>query len=194
MAQGFCQSQDFQRIYVSKKKNKQSKPTKANTAKAGSKSKKDAGPAIKVISDNRKARHRYQVIDAIECGLILRGSEVKSLRDGKCQLDEAYGRLKGHSLWLVGCDIAEYPQATVWNHEPKRPRELLVNKREMLKWVGKAKEKGLTLVPLKMYFNERGIAKCEMALCRGMKLHDKREKLKKDDARRDIERATRRGR
>lgn len=124
--------------------------------------------------------------------MILRGSEVKSLRDGKCQLDESYGRVKADTLWLLGCDIAEYPQATFWNHSPKRERQLLVNKREMIKFVNKAKEKGLTLVPLRMYFNERGIVKCEMALCKGMKLHDKREKLKKADARRDIDRAVRR--
>ncbi len=118
---------------------------------------------------------------------------MKSLRSGKCQLNEAYGRVKGETLWLVGCDIAEYPQATVWNHEPKRPRELLVHKREMNKWIGKAKEKGLTLVPTRMYFNERGIVKCEMALCKGLKLHDKRDKMKKASARRDIDRALKRG-
>lgn len=145
-----------------------------------------------MISDNRKARHKYQVIDSIECGVILVGSEVKSLRDGKCQLDESYGRVKGETLWLVNCNIAEYPQATVWNHDPKRPRQLLVRKREMAKFVNKAKEKGLTLVPLKLYFNERGIAKCELGLCQGLKLHDKRDKLKTADARRDIERAVRR--
>lgn len=191
---------------MSKKNAKPTKP-KPTKAKAGggktgdgkskakkSASAKNAAPAIKIINDNRKARHKYEVLESIECGMLLRGSEVKSLRDGKCQLDESYGRVKGDTLWLVGCDIAEYPQATLWNHEPKRPRQLLVHKREMLKFIGKAKEKGLTLVPLKMYFNERGIAKCEMALCKGMKLHDKREKLKKQDARRDIDRAIRRGR
>ncbi len=130
----------------------------------------------------------------MECGVILRGSEVKSLRDGKCQLDEAYGRVKGETLWLLGCDIAEYPQATLWNHEPKRERQLLVKKREMSKFIQRAKEKGLTLVPLRMYFNPRGIVKCEMALCKGLKLHDKRDKMKKADARRDIDRALRRTR
>ena len=191
---------------LSKKSSKPTKPkptkpqAKSGGGKAAQKLKgksgkaKATGPVRKIISDNRKARHRYEILDSLECGLILRGSEVKSLRDGKCQLDEAYGRVQGDTLWLVGCDIAEYPQATVWNHEPKRPRQLLVHRREMLKWVGKAKEKGLTLVPMKMYFNERGVAKCEIALCKGMKLHDKREKLKKDDARRDIERAVRRRR
>ncbi|MEM8734371.1 MAG: SsrA-binding protein SmpB [Planctomycetota bacterium] len=182
-------------------KPKPTKPKAKNSGKASGKgsgkskgggNKKDGSGAFKMISDNRKARHRYQILDSIECGMILRGSEVKSLRDGKCQLDESYGRVKGETLWLVGCDIAEYPQATVWNHDPKRPRQLLVHKREMLKWISKAKENGLTLIPLKMYFNERGVAKCEMALCRGMKLHDKREKLKKQDARRDMDRAIRR--
>ena len=145
-----------------------------------------------MIAENRKARHNYQVIDSLECGIILLGSEVKSLRDGKCQLDESYGRVRDDRLWLVGCDIAEYPQATVWNHEPKRPRELLVRKREMARFANRAKENGFTLVPLRLYFTPKGIAKCEMGLCRGMKLHDKREKMKKNDARREIERAVRR--
>lgn len=187
-------------------KKNQTKPTRPKPTKAkpkagttsGTKAKRKkndtGGPQLKLISDNRKARHSYEVLDSIECGMILQGSEVKSLRDGKCQLDEAYGRVKGETLWLVGCNIAEYPQATIWNHEPKRPRQLLVHRREMAKFIGKAKEKGLTLVPLKMYFNERGIAKCVMGLCRGLKLHDKRDKLKKHDARRDMERAMRRGR
>lgn len=176
------------------------KPTKPKAGKAkstsaakGNKSAaKSAAPIRKMVSENRKARHHYEVIDAIECGIILQGSEVKSLRDGKCQLDEAYGRVKGQTLWLIGCNIAEYPQATIWNHDPKRPRQLLVHKREMAKFIGKAKEKGLTLVPLKVYFTERGVAKCEMALCKGLKLHDKRDKMKKADAQRDIQRAIRR--
>lgn len=174
------------------------KPTKAKGAKSSGKKgaggKAKPGPSLKVISDNRKSRHKYKILDSIECGVILLGSEVKSLRDGKCQLDEAYGRVRGETLWLYGCNIAEYPQATIWNHEPKRPRQLLVHKREMLKFIGKAREKGLTLVPLRLYFNQRGIVKCEMALCQGLKLHDKREKMKKADARRDMDRAIRRRR
>lgn len=149
-------------------------------------------PVARIVSDNRKARHKYEILDSMECGIILQGSEVKSLRNGKCQLDEAYGRVKANDLWLLGCDIAQYPQATFWNHEPKRPRKLLVHKREFSKFAGRAKEKGLTLVPLRMYFNERGIAKVELALCKGRKLHDKREKLKKADAQRDMQRASRR--
>lgn len=172
-------------------------PQKAKKKPDGSKSakgKSSAAPTHKVVCDNRKARHKYDILDSMECGMILRGSEVKSLRDGKCQLDESYGRVKGETLWLLGCDIAQYPQATLWNHEPKRERQLLVNKREMVKFVNRAKEKGLTMVPLRMYFNERGIVKCEMALCKGLKLQDKREKLKKADARRDIDRVVRRTR
>ncbi|QDV27139.1 SsrA-binding protein [Aureliella helgolandensis] len=187
---------------LSKKKAAPTKP-KPTKSKGGTKSsgkgttkggKTPATPSIKPICTNRKARHKYEILDTIECGMILVGSEVKSLRNGKCQLDESYGRVRGETLWLFGCDIAEYPQATVWNHEPRRPRQLLIHRREMGKFVGQAKEKGLTLVPLQLYFNERGIVKCQMALCKGMKLHDKREKLKKADARRDIERAVRRGR
>ena len=175
-------------------KPKKAKPTKPPpTAKSAKKpATAAAAPTFKTICDNRKARHKYEIMDAIECGVMLVGSEVKSLRNGKCQLEEAYGRVKGQTLWLVSCDIAEYPQATVWNHEPKRPRQLLVHKREMTKFVGRANEKGLTLVPLRMYFNERGIVKCEIALCKGLKLHDKREKMKKADAKRDISRAVRR--
>ncbi len=167
------------------------KPTESASS-AGAKPKE--GATFKVISDNRKVRHHYQILDTVECGMMLRGSEVKSLRNGKCQLDEAYGRIKDQTLWLVGCNIAEYPQATLWNHEPKRPRQLLVRKREMQRLLKKAKEKGLTLVPLRMYFNPRGLAKCELALCKGLKLHDKREKMKSADAKRDMERALKRRR
>jgi SsrA-binding protein len=146
----------------------------------------------KTISENRKARHEYEVLDTLECGLMLQGSEVKSLRGGKVSLDEAYGRVKDDGLWLVGCEIPEYTQASIWNHVPKRPRKLLIHKREVLKFANKAKEKGLTLVPLKLYFNERGYAKVLLGLCKGKKLHDKRDTLKKADMKRDIDRALRR--
>jgi SsrA-binding protein len=143
------------------------------------------------IAENRKARHRFEVLDTLECGVALAGSEVKSLRNGKVSLDEAYGRMRANEFWLVGCDIPEYPQATIWNHEPKRPRKLLVHRSELRKFAGRAQEKGLTLVPLKLYFNERGIAKVLMGLCRGRKLHDKREAMKKTAVRRDLQRAMR---
>lgn len=146
----------------------------------------------KTISENRKARHEYEILDTLECGMILQGSEVKSLRAGKVSLEEAYGRVKDDGVWLVGCEIPEYTQATIWNHAPKRPRKLLVHKRELLKFANRAKEKGLTLVPLKLYFTERGFAKVLLGLGKGKKLHDKRETMKKADMKRDIDRAMRR--
>lgn len=163
-------------------------------SKAGKKKKQAAAkaPDTKPVTENRKARHRFEVLETLECGLVLVGSEVKSLRDGKVSLDEAYGRLREGELWLVGCDIPEYRQANIWNHEPKRPRKLLVHRRELRKFAGKAHEKGLTLVPLRIYFNSRGVAKVLLGLCRGKKLHDKRESLKKADMKRDMERAARR--
>jgi SsrA-binding protein len=149
-------------------------------------------PEIRLVSENRKARHRFEILDTLECGIQLTGSEVKSLRDGKLSLDEAYARVKGDEVWLVGADIAEYPQATLWNHPPKRPRKLLMHSEERQKFAGKAHEKGLTLVPLKVYFNARGLAKVQLGLCRGKKLHDKRETMKKADSQREIDRALRR--
>lgn len=147
---------------------------------------------VRLVSENRKARHRFEVLDTLECGIQLTGSEVKSLRDGKLSLDEAYARVKEGEVWLVGADIAEYPQATLWNHVPKRPRKLLMSREERRKFAAQAHEKGLTLVPLKVYFNGRGLAKVLLGLCRGKKLHDKRETLKKADSKREIERALRR--
>lgn len=144
----------------------------------------------KRIAENRKARRNFEVIDTLECGIVLVGSEVKSLRNGKVSLDEAYGRLRDDEVWLVNCDIAEYVQANVLNHDPRRPRKLLLHRREIRKFASKAYERGLTLVPLKMYFKE-GRAKVLMGIGRGRKLYDKREKLKKDSVNRDIDRAMR---
>ncbi len=144
------------------------------------------------IAENRKARHRFEILESLECGIVLVGSEVKSLRNGKLSLDEAYGRMREGELWLVGADIPEYPQATIWNHDPKRPRKLLVHNRELRKFANQAHEKGLTLVPLRAYFNDRGVAKLVMGLCRGRKLQDKREALKTADVKRDLQRAMRR--
>src|SRR5688500_18357204 len=119
---------------------------------------------VRSISENRKARHRFTVLESMECGLQLVGSEVKSLRAGKVSLDEAYGRVKDNEVWLIGCDIPEYTNASLWNHTPKRPRKLLMHKREVNRFADRAKEKGLTLVPLKLYFNERGVAKVLLGL------------------------------
>jgi SsrA-binding protein len=132
------------------------------------------------------------VLDTLECGIVLVGSEVKSLRTGQLSLEEAYARLKDDEVWLIGCDIPEYVQANRLNHIPKRPRKLLMHRREIKKFAKQAKEKGLTLIPLKMYF-DGGRAKVLIGLCKGRKLHDKREQLKKQSAQRDIQRATRRG-
>ena len=146
---------------------------------------------VKLVADNRKAKFNYEIMDSLECGIVLVGSEVKSLRDGKLSLEESYARVKDGDVWLVGADIAEYPQATIWNHAPKRPRKLLMKSAEVRKFADKAHEKGLTLVPLKVYFTGRGVAKVLLGLCRGKKVHDKRETLKKADAKRDMARAMR---
>ena len=162
-------------------------------AKGDKKAAKKAPPEVtRLVSENRKARFRFDIIDTLECGIQLTGSEVKSLRDGKLSLDEAYARVKENEVWLVGADIAEYPQATLWNHTPKRPRKLLLKREERRKFANLAHEKGLTLVPLKVYFNARGLAKVQLGLCKGKKLHDKRETLKKADSKREIDRALRR--
>jgi SsrA-binding protein len=169
-----------------------SSKTTAKSA-AGSKGAKPGATAeMRIVAENRKARFQYEILDSLECGIQLTGSEVKSLRDGKLSLEESYARLKDAEVWLVGADIAEYPQATLWNHLPKRPRKLLMKRVELEKFAARAHEKGLTLVPLKVYFNARGIAKVLLGLGRGKKLHDKRETMKKADSQREISRALRR--
>jgi len=142
------------------------------------------------ITENRKARHKYEVIDTLECGIALAGSEVKSLRDGKVSLDEAHARVQKGEVWLVGCDIAEYSHASNMNHQPKRRRKLLLHRREIEKFADKAFETGTTLIPLKLYF-KGGKVKVLLGICRGRKLHDKREKMKNDSIRRDLSRAMR---
>jgi SsrA-binding protein len=149
----------------------------------------DAGHE-RVVSENRKARHEYEILETLECGIALVGSEVKSLRAGRMSLDEAYGRVEGNEVWLLGCDIPEYEKANQLNHKPKRQRKLLLHRREIRTFAGLAFEKGLTLVPLKMYFKS-GRVKVLMGIGRGRKTHDKRQKLKADTARREIETALR---
>jgi SsrA-binding protein len=127
------------------------------------------------------------VLDALECGIVLVGSEVKSLRIGRVSLDEAYGRVRDGEVWLVGCDIAEYVEANRFNHDRRRPRKLLLHRREIRRFAGQACERGLTLVPLKMYFKQ-GRAKVLMGICRGRQRHDKREAMKRAEAHRDIQR------
>jgi len=149
---------------------------------------KSTDPNSRVICTNRRARHEYEIMDQLECGIMLKGSEVKSLRDNKVSLEEAFARIRDGELWLIGCDIAMYPQANIMNHEPRRTRKLLLHARELRKFAELAQHKGLTLVPLSMYF-VAGKVKVDIALCRGKQLHDKREQLKKDDAKREIQRA-----
>ena len=144
------------------------------------------------ISENRKARHRYEITEQLECGIMLMGSEVKSLRDGKLSLDESYVRISKGELYLVGADIPEYKQATIWNHDPKRSRKLLVQKSQLYKLSVRANEKGLTIVPLRVYFNARGIVKVMIGVGRGKKLHDKRSSLKEREVKRQIDRAMKR--
>jgi len=153
---------------------------------------KDDDKNERPIAQNRKARHNYEVVDTLECGIMLVGSEVKSLRAGLVSIEEAYGRMDHGEVWLVGCDIQEYKNANAWNHEPKRRRKLLLHRREIEKFASVAYEKNFTLVPLKMYFKE-GRAKVLLGICKGKKNYDKRESIKKSDMQRDIQRAMRRG-
>jgi SsrA-binding protein len=152
-------------------------------------SKKDGGDGELVnICRNRRATHDYEILDRIECGLALVGTEVKSLRDGHATLEDAYARIDDGEVWLIGAEIPEYTFGNRLNHKPKRPRKLLLHRREIDRFAGKASQKGLTLVPLRMYFKD-GIAKVELAVGKGKQAHDKRESLKKADARREIDRA-----
>ena len=135
---------------------------------------------LKVVAENRKARFNYEIGDTYEAGIALTGSEVKSLRSGKATIAESYADSKAGELWLVNANIPEYLQAGPFNnHAPKRPRRLLLHQREIDRLATGVEREGMTIVPLKLYFNERGRAKVELALARGKKLHDKRETLKK---------------
>ncbi len=148
-------------------------------------------PLARVVCRNRRARHEYDLLQELECGIVLVGSEVKSIRANKISIEEAYVRLKANELWLLNCDIAEYPQATTMNHEPRRPRKLLVHRREKIKFAEAAAQKGLTLIPLDVHF-VRGIVKLTVAVAKGRQLHDKREKIKQRSDQRDMLSAVRR--
>jgi SsrA-binding protein len=135
---------------------------------------------IKVVADNRKARFNYEIGEVFEAGIMLTGTEVKSLRSGKATIAESYADAREGEIWLINSNIPEYLQATSqFNHAPKRRRKLLLHKNQVNKLAGAVEREGMTLVPLRLYFNERGRAKIEIALGRGKKLHDKRETLKK---------------
>jgi SsrA-binding protein len=136
-------------------------------------------PNVKTIADNRKARFNYEIGAVFEAGIALTGTEVKSLRQGKANIGESYAAARDGELWLYNVNIPEYLQASRFNHAPKRPRKLLLHRREIAKLIGAVEREGMTLVPLKLYFNHKGRAKVELAVARGKKLHDKRETEKK---------------
>lgn len=135
----------------------------------------------RVAAQNRKARYSYEIEETFEVGLVLFGSEVKALREGRANIAESYAKAEGNEIWLVNAHIPEYKQAGRFNHEPRRPRKLLLKKREIAKLIGSSDRDGMALVPLKLYFNVRGIAKLELGLGKGKKHFDKREAQKKRD-------------
>ena len=143
---------------------------------------------VQTICRNKRALHDYEIHDTLECGLVLKGTEVKSLREGSASLDGSYAKIEGDEVWLIGSDIPEYSMGNKLNHKPKRPRKLLLHKREIAKFAGKAQQRGFTLVPLRMYFKQ-GRAKVELGVARGKQQHDKRQDQKKAEAQRDIRRA-----
>ena len=142
---------------------------------------KDPKSPYRVIADNRGARYHYEITDTVEAGIALVGTEVKSLRANKATIGEAYAGPSGDEIFLFNATIPEYLQANRFNHEPRRPRRLLLHKRQINKFIGATQREGFTLVPLRLYFNEKGRAKIEIGLGRGKKLHDKRESEKKKD-------------
>ena len=149
--------------------------------------------AIRVLAKNRRATHEFHVLERLECGLVLKGTEVKSLRAGQCSIAEAYGLVRRGELYLIGATIPEYSHGNIHNHAPARERKLLVHKRELRAWDKQVRERGITVVPLALYFKGH-LVKVEMALVKGKKLHDKREDVKRRTAEREIERESARRR
>ncbi len=147
---------------------------------------------MRIIAQNRKARHDYDILETYEAGIVLQGSEIKSVRDGRVNLKDSYAKVRDGELWLYGMHISPYDKASFFNHDPLRPRKLLLHRKEINRLMGKVQERGLTLIPLKIYINDRGWAKVELALARGRKLHDKRKKIIEREIRRELERALRR--
>jgi SsrA-binding protein len=144
----------------------------------------------KVVATNRKARHEYEILERFEAGIVLMGPEVKSLREGKVGFQDAFARVEGGEPWLYSLHISPYEQANRFNVDPLRPRKLLLRREEIRRLIGKVEEKGLTLIPVELYFR-RGYAKVTLALARGRKLYDKREKLKREEQDREARRAIR---
>jgi SsrA-binding protein len=149
---------------------------------------KNSSPGGRDITVNRRARHDFHIEENFEAGLVLTGSEVKSLRAGKVQLKDSYGRIERGEVWLFNAHISPYAASAQFGHEPTRSRKLLLNRREIEHLIGKVKERGLTLIPLRMYFKD-GRAKVELGLARGKKLYDKREATKEREVKREMDRA-----
>lgn len=145
----------------------------------------------KVVASNRRARHDYEIVDTFECGIVLRGSEVKSLRDAQVQLKDAYADIRDGEVWLERAHIAPYSFAVGGGHDPERPRKLLLHRREIDRLIGKVNEVGLTLIPLQIYF-KGGKAKVELALAKGRRTYDKRQKIRERMEKREMDRARRR--
>ncbi|HAR36202.1 MAG TPA: SsrA-binding protein [Acidobacteria bacterium] len=141
---------------------------------------------MKVVASNKNAYHNYEILETMEAGLALTGSEVKSIREGRVSLKESFADFQGDELYLIDCNISPYHAANIFNHEPTRPRKLLMHRRELKRLAGKVQERGLTLVPTKVYLNDRGLVKVELALARGKKTYEKRETIKKRDVEREI--------
>ena len=137
--------------------------------------------AYRVAAHNRRARHNYEIGDTLEAGIVLTGSEVKSLREGRATIAESYAKAENGEIWLINAHIPEYKQAGPFNHEPTRPRKLLLKQREIAKLIGATERAGMSLVPMKLYFNSRGVAKLEIGLGKGKKHYDKRETEKNRD-------------
>jgi SsrA-binding protein len=147
----------------------------------------------RVVATNRRARHEYDILETFEAGLVLRGTEVKALRTGQVNFKDSYATVRNNEVWLLGCHISPYSHGTDANHDPERDRKLLLHAREIARLTGKVAERGLTVVPLKLYF-KNGRAKLEIGLARGKKLHDKRASLRERETRREMDRAARAGR
>ena len=144
----------------------------------------------RTIATNRRARHDYEILETVEAGLVLRGTEVKSLRGSHVTFKDAFATIRNNEAWLVGCHINPYSHGTDANHDPERDRKLLLHRREISRLTGKVAERGLTLIPLRLYFKS-GRAKLEIGLARGKKLHDKRSALRERETRREMEKAVR---
>ncbi len=159
----------------------------AKTAKAGKADKADERPSIKVVADNRRARHEYEILETIEAGLALSGTEVKSIRQGKANLQDSFAKIEDNEIWLYRCHISPYDFGNRFNHDPLRKRRLLVHRRQINKLKAQTQEKGLALIPLKLYF-KKNWAKIDLALARGKQLYDKRQSIAKRENQRQIER------